>query len=88
MYCTVISAAIDGISSRRVCVEADVADGLPTFSMVGFLASETREAAEIGSAPPFATAVFIFLRSMSPSISPRRLFTRRALCLTWRSPSL
>ena len=46
MYCTVISAAIDGISSRRVCVEADVADGLPVFSMVGFLASETREAGE------------------------------------------
>lgn len=46
MYCTVVSAAIDGISSRRVTVEADVADGLPIFSLVGFLASETREAGE------------------------------------------
>ena len=46
MYCTVVSAAIDGISSRRVTVEADVADGLPSFSLVGFLSSETREAAE------------------------------------------
>ena len=46
MYCTVVSAAIDGISGRRVTVESDVTDGLPTFSLVGFLASETREAAE------------------------------------------
>ena len=46
MYSTVVSASINGIESRRVIVEADVSDGLPTFSLVGFLASETREAAE------------------------------------------
>ena len=46
MYSTVLSASISGIESRRVIVEADVSDGLPTFSLVGFLASETREAAE------------------------------------------
>ena len=46
MYCTAVSAAIDGISSRRVTVEADVTEGLPFFSMVGFLASETKEASE------------------------------------------
>ena len=46
MYSTVLSASISGIESRRVTVEADVSDGLPTFALVGFLASETREAAE------------------------------------------
>ena len=46
MYSTVVSASISGIESRRVVVEADVSDGLPTFNLVGFLASETREAAE------------------------------------------
>lgn len=46
MYSTALSASIDGIVSRKVTVEADVSDGLPTFTMVGFLASETREAAE------------------------------------------
>ena len=46
MYSTVVSASISGIESRRVIVEADVSDGLPTFNLVGFLASETREAAE------------------------------------------
>ena len=46
MFSTVYSAAIDGMESRKVAVEADVADGLPVFTMVGFLASETREASE------------------------------------------
>lgn len=46
MYSTVVSASISGIRSRKVMVEADVSDGLPTFGLVGFLASETREAAE------------------------------------------
>ncbi len=46
MYSTVVSASISGVSSRRVIVEADVSEGLPTFCLVGFLASETREAAE------------------------------------------
>lgn len=46
MYSTVVSASISGIESRRVIVEADVSDGLPNFGLVGFLASETREAAE------------------------------------------
>lgn len=46
MYSTVVSASISGVSSCRVIVEADVSEGLPTFCLVGFLASETREAAE------------------------------------------
>ncbi|MFR3321667.1 MAG: hypothetical protein ACLTSZ_11705 [Lachnospiraceae bacterium] len=35
-----ISAAVNGIESKCVLVEADVSDGLPMFSMVGYLASE------------------------------------------------
>lgn len=44
MFGTVKSAAITGIDSHIVSVEADVSDGLPGFSMVGYLASEVREA--------------------------------------------
>ena len=44
MFGTVKSAAITGIDSHMVAVEADVSDGLPGFSMVGYLASEVREA--------------------------------------------
>ncbi len=44
MFSTVVSAAINGIESKKVMVEADVSDGMPMFSMVGFLGSEVKEA--------------------------------------------
>lgn len=44
MFSSVISAAICGIESRKIVVEADVSDGMPVFSMVGYLASEVKEA--------------------------------------------
>lgn len=44
MFSSVLSAAICGIDGRKITVEADVSDGLPVFSMVGYLASEVREA--------------------------------------------
>ncbi len=43
MFSTVLTAAIYGVEAVKVTVEADVSDGLPMFSMVGFLASEVRE---------------------------------------------
>ena len=36
-------AAIQGIDGCMIQVEADVSDGLPCFSMVGFLASEVKK---------------------------------------------
>lgn len=44
MFSSVTSAAICGIESRKITVEADVSDGMPVFSMVGYLASAVREA--------------------------------------------
>lgn len=46
MYSIVTTATLHGIDSLPVFVEADVSDGLPVFEMVGFLASEVREARE------------------------------------------
>lgn len=46
MYSIVTTAILHGIDSIPVQVEADVSDGLPIFEMVGFLASEVREAKE------------------------------------------
>lgn len=46
MYSIVSTAMIHGIQSVPVSVEADVSDGMPVFAMVGFLASEVREASE------------------------------------------
>lgn len=46
MYNTVISAFIRGMEVCFVQVEADVSDGMPIFDMVGYLASEVKEARE------------------------------------------
>ncbi|MFR5602541.1 MAG: magnesium chelatase domain-containing protein, partial [Lachnospiraceae bacterium] len=46
MFHKVYSAVILGIESCLVQVEVDVSDGLPGFFMVGYLASEVREAQE------------------------------------------
>lgn len=42
----VYSAAVLGIEAEPILTEADVKDGLPSFSMVGALSCETREAKE------------------------------------------
>lgn len=46
MYSIVSTAIVSGIRSIPVFIEADVSDGMPVFEMVGFLASEVREAKE------------------------------------------
>lgn len=46
MYSIVKTAIVQGIKSIPVYVEADVSDGMPVFEMVGFLASEVKEAKE------------------------------------------
>lgn len=45
-FSTVLSASIFGLKVEFVNVEADVSNGLPAFHMVGYLASEVKEAAE------------------------------------------
>ncbi|MDR2023586.1 MAG: YifB family Mg chelatase-like AAA ATPase [Hungatella sp.] len=44
MYSKVHSVGIKGVEGVPILVEADVSDGLPGFSMVGYLSSEVREA--------------------------------------------
>ncbi|MCC8045453.1 MAG: YifB family Mg chelatase-like AAA ATPase [Clostridiales bacterium] len=46
MYSKVYTAALNGVQCRIISVETDVSDGLPTFSMVGYLTSEVKEAQE------------------------------------------
>ena len=46
MFSISYSAALQGIKGSIVHVEADVSDGMPFFSMVGYLASEVKEAKE------------------------------------------
>lgn len=46
MVSTVCSAALKGLGVESVQVEADVSNGLPMFHMVGYLASEVKEAGD------------------------------------------
>ena len=46
MYSKVLSGTLHGVEGRLITVEADVSEGLPVFAMVGFLASEVREASD------------------------------------------
>ncbi len=46
MFSKAYSAAVHGIDAVIISVEADVSDGLPIFDMVGYLASEVKEARE------------------------------------------
>jgi len=46
MYSKVTSGAVYGIEGRIIHVEADISDGFPTYSLVGYLASEVKEAKE------------------------------------------
>ena len=44
MYSKVYSIGITGVEGVPIMVEADVSDGLPGFSMVGYLSSQVKEA--------------------------------------------
>lgn len=46
MYSKVLSCAVYGVDGMAVNVEADVHDGLPAFTMVGYLSSSVKEAGE------------------------------------------
>lgn len=46
MFSSVLSGGVHGIDSYLVCVEADIAEGMPMFELVGYLGSEVREARE------------------------------------------
>ena len=46
MFSKVKSCAVHGVDGRMIDVEADVNDGLPVFTMVGYLSSSVRESSE------------------------------------------
>ena len=58
------STALQGIKGSIVHVEVDVSDGMPFFSMVGYLASEVKEAKE---------RVKIAIKNQGFSLKPKRI---------------
>ena len=46
MFSSVTTGAVFGIESYCMQVETDISDGLPSFTMVGYLSHEIRESGE------------------------------------------
>lgn len=70
MYNKVLSCATCGIDGILINVEADVSDGLPTFAMVGFLASEVKEANERVRTAMRNTGFIIPPKKITVNLSP------------------
>ena len=45
MYCSVLSATVSGMEMIPVQVEADVSDGMPQFTMVGYVSAQVKDGA-------------------------------------------
>ncbi len=64
MYSKTYCASVQGIEGRIIQIEADISDGLPGFSLVGYLSSEAKEAKE---------RVRIALKNSGYRIPPRKV---------------
>ena len=64
MFSTVVSGAVRGIMPYLMHVEVDTSEGLPMFSMVGFMSSEVKEASE---------RVRVALKNAGYSLPPMRI---------------
>ena len=64
MFCHVFSAVISGVDALPVTVEADVSDGMPQFTIVGFVSSQVREAQD---------RVRAAVRNLGVTLPPRRI---------------
>lgn len=73
MYSIVSTAIISGIHSVPVQVEADVSDGMPMFEMVGFLASEVKEARERVRAALRNSGCYLPAKRITVNLSPANM---------------
>ena len=64
MFASVLTAAIHGMEVSPIQVEADVSDGLPSFIMVGYAASQVKEAQD---------RVRTALRNIGVNLPPKRI---------------
>ncbi len=64
MYYSLISSSIAGVDALPVMVEADVGSGMPSFSIVGFVSSQVREAQD---------RVKTALKNLGVSLPPQRV---------------
>lgn len=70
MYSVVKTAVLRGIDSIPVKIEADISNGMPSFEMVGFLASEVKEARERVSIAMKNCGIALPIRKITINFTP------------------
>ncbi len=70
MLAAIRSAAVYGIEAHDVCVEVDVASGLPNWTIVGLPAGEVKESRERVSAALVNSGFIVPSRRITVSLSP------------------
>ena len=70
MLAAIRSAAVFGIDAHDVCVEVDVAPGLPHWTLVGLPAGEVKESRERVSAALANSGFILPPRRITVSLSP------------------
>lgn len=73
MFSNVLSAVIRGVECHGVNVEADVGDGLPMFTMVGYLSSQVKEAQERVKTALKNSGIHIQPKKITINLSPADL---------------
>lgn len=64
MFSSVVSGAVYGVHSYLMHIETDISDGLPMFTMVGFVSAQVREAGE---------RVRVAMRNTGIHLPPKRI---------------
>lgn len=64
MFCSVVSTVIYGVEAIPISVEADVSDGFPSFTIVGYVGAQVKEAEE---------RVRTALRNIGIRLPPKRI---------------
>ena len=73
MIARIITFAVDGVSSRRVWVEADIRSGLPAFTVVGLADKAVREARERVRAALVNTGFEFPMKRITVNLAPADL---------------
>lgn len=73
MFSKVLSAAVYGVQSRLVQVEADSMEGLPSFSMVGYLSTQVREAQDRVRTALKNSGIYLQPKRITVNLSPADL---------------
>lgn len=70
MFASVLTAAIQGMEVTPIEVEADVSDGLPSFIMVGYAASQVKEAQDRVRTALRNTGIYLPPKRITVNLAP------------------